>query len=943
MTNRFQKKASALVTTLFVLVVLSTIVVAFLTSMNLERKISKSLKTKYQAELAAEAGVEDALLKIINGATNGVSFTSWAYFGTTNSWDYKIAITSGIPTLLGDTNYLSTNNTIWLFSDYISRDSSGSVTQKIPADPNTINSLSESQKTNLNRAQRIMAGTNEFLAPWNEFIRRTNGSLIEVYRFAYLVDDESSRVDIRISGNTNGTGGNHLKDLGESVSEIPLLNVTNSSGMDTLHSNRSKIISQKSIFQLFPDFSSNSWLLTKFNAGYELIQYGAQTGSLARTASPKFNLNWSGLTNTNALAQIRVNYIADFMDAGATNFLANLKYGNNKGNVPNSIKGRIKETIAASIIDYRDSDHIPIQPSNLMNPMDTNSPAPPVRLMNTAETPEPRFFGIDTTPRINEVMTVWNANTSNSSANSIVDRTSIGGLNTYSIPIAWRFELWNMHDSPIPARNYKIRATYLQQIRASAFGFGGSAIPPDTEKIFDLGSLSFEAGEIKVVTIKETFTSAGPNDRGTTWSQFRNGPNPNTDDDEPDGHVRTAYILFDADTNQWLHATTYHDGTEAPADGVNTVGIGGKGDLKGNRINDPRMETLRSFSSDPALSGDISLLTQDDDRDASSAKPGSIGTINNNIGSSASTKFNYQHLDFWFDRPYISNGNATASKVALARISNTNFVSIGELGNIWDPSWIHPRAQGTDNETDNQVAYKSTLIPLFKGGASLRIGQPDSNTNYLANSWSLLDLFAVGTNTSNQSAPVEWTGKININVPKAAHGLTNLDLVLRVPFLEIKNPALGTSTNINTSIFYEEMRTRLGVPNIASWSNALPMYTLGEISQLNSWTNTNLYQPAATLLVQPTTGTGETLKRLNLADSAREEVFRRSAQLFTTKGHAFRIYSIGQYLTAPANAPEKMKVISSSFTEQSAFLPMTPNSSGIYMIQKPIVTKIQTE
>ena len=943
MKNRSHKKASALVTTLFVLVVLSTIVVAFLTSMNLERKISKSLKTKYQAELAAEAGVEDALLKIINGATNGVSFTSWAYFGTTNSWDYKIAITSGIPTLLGDTNYLSTNNTIWLFSDYISRDSSGSVTQKIPADPNTINSLSESQKTNLNRAQRIMAGTNEFLAPWNEFIRRTNGSLIEVYRFAYLVDDESSRVDIRISGNTNGTGGNHLKDLGESVSEIPLLNVTNSSGMDTLHSNRSKIISQKSIFQLFPDFSSNSWLLTKFNAGYELIQYGAQTGSLARTASPKFNLNWSGLTNTNALAQIRVNYIADFMDAGATNFLANLKYGNNKGNVPNSIKGRIKETIAASIIDYRDSDHIPIQPSNLMNPMDTNSPAPPVRLMNTAETPEPRFFGIDTTPRINEVMTVWNANTSNSSANSIVDRTSIGGLNTYSIPIAWRFELWNMHDSPIPARNYKIRATYLQQIRASAFGFGGSAIPPDTEKIFDLGSLSFEAGEIKVVTIKETFTSAGPNDRGTTWSQFRNGPNPNTDDDEPDGHVRTAYILFDADTNQWLHATTYHDGTEAPADGVNTVGIGGKGDLKGNRINDPRMETLRSFSSDPTLSGDISLLTQDDDRDASSAKPGSIGTINNNIGSSASTKFNYQHLDFWFDRPYISNGNATASKVALARISNTNFVSIGELGNIWDPSWIHPRAQGTDNETDNQVAYKSTLIPLFKGGASLRIGQPDSNTNYLANSWSLLDLFAVGTNTSNQSAPVEWTGKININVPKAAHGLTNLDLVLRVPFLEIKNPALGTSTNINTSIFYEEMRTRLGVPNIASWSNALPMYTLGEISQLNSWTNTNLYQPAATLLVQPTTGTGETLKRLNLADSAREEVFRRSAQLFTTKGHAFRIYSIGQYLTAPANAPEKMKVKSSSFTEQSAFLPMTPNSSGIYMIQKPIVTKIQTE
>ena len=64
MKNRFRKKASALVTTLFVVVVLSTIVMAFMASMSLERKISGSMKNKFQAELAAEAGLNELAAKI---------------------------------------------------------------------------------------------------------------------------------------------------------------------------------------------------------------------------------------------------------------------------------------------------------------------------------------------------------------------------------------------------------------------------------------------------------------------------------------------------------------------------------------------------------------------------------------------------------------------------------------------------------------------------------------------------------------------------------------------------------------------------------------------------------------------------------------------------------------------------------------------------------------
>ena len=56
MLRNTHRNASALVTTLFVLVVLCTITVAFLQTMTMERAVSRSLKNKFKADLAAEAG-----------------------------------------------------------------------------------------------------------------------------------------------------------------------------------------------------------------------------------------------------------------------------------------------------------------------------------------------------------------------------------------------------------------------------------------------------------------------------------------------------------------------------------------------------------------------------------------------------------------------------------------------------------------------------------------------------------------------------------------------------------------------------------------------------------------------------------------------------------------------------------------------------------------------
>ena len=86
MTNHSHKKASALVTTLFVVVVLSTIIVAFLTSMNLERRIAKSIQSKYQAELAAEAGMQDFLKRLDNIKADGPYSAIYVLGSNTNPY-----------------------------------------------------------------------------------------------------------------------------------------------------------------------------------------------------------------------------------------------------------------------------------------------------------------------------------------------------------------------------------------------------------------------------------------------------------------------------------------------------------------------------------------------------------------------------------------------------------------------------------------------------------------------------------------------------------------------------------------------------------------------------------------------------------------------------------------------------------------------------------------
>lgn len=245
MTNRLQENASALVTTLFVVVVLSTIIVAFMTSTNLERKISKSLKTKYQTDLVAEAGMQDFLSRleyiksdgpysaifVLGSNTNPYLFLGKRVFSTNGTTTKRIPLFS-----TGVTNFTTLTNftAVFLSSNAVVTsdiDSAGSTISRTLSSSNDI--WCDINKTNAQFPNGLVGLRNTFTntnsipllsANW-VYIKNAKGKVVG--RYAYWADDECSKLDIRYAGSSNNTSGNHTRSAGSNLSELALTTLTN--------------------------------------------------------------------------------------------------------------------------------------------------------------------------------------------------------------------------------------------------------------------------------------------------------------------------------------------------------------------------------------------------------------------------------------------------------------------------------------------------------------------------------------------------------------------------------------------------------------------------------------------------------------------------------------------------------------------------------------------
>lgn len=908
----------ALPMTIIAVAGLTLLLVGLLTVLSLERKTARSYSDAARAELALESGLAVALAQITNFLerpdVGGAAYATWAYHpGGDTTPGTVLALTAGRPEFdIGTTSgspFLSADNTTWLGT-------SGGDPDSLFADFQS----GSKDVLDLNANHALGASNGLCLVRWQSYGTDPQGNRT---RYAVWVDDECARLDV-------SQIGTQVREDGNSPAEIPFFEAGILEADAAAKQDNWRTGDTPRVFlgdTRFPKELSGA--STSFSRGYDVLAYTpsyAEAGdfqkngySLPLRGVLKRNLNWNGHLSGSPVDD-RVERLTEWMANGAEGFFKkrNLNYWPNSSSAaepdyqaPSSsnpfgadLRKEQFRSISASLIDYLDPDNIPTQPTSLAA-LDFSNPepgAPYVLLMN--DVPRPGFFGADRTIRINEVQIIWNSRgaADNFKANATVKRTDLpNGFYRYEIPVTYRFELWNMDQNEIPATSYEIRTTYCQQILGSAFGLtGAQPIPEETELVFALNSgnpISFAPNEIKVFEITRTYVRESNLNRGNTWIDFRESyidPIDNTKkiDKQPDGHTRQAHVLLNAGTGDWLHATTYLQMSDSPVDGVVSVGPGNRGPKKGNRLNDPRMIPLRMYDKGS------SLITHATDRDWSGNKPGKMGFVNNGLSG-----YNYQDFKFWLDRPYLLTVNSPLQ--GITRIENRPMHSLAELSRIFDPSWTHPVGRGGVNSS-----FDPEILSPFRGGGTLAIGQRSKATlsgtaiaDHLdAKPWNIMDIFAIkgdgNTMVSDEFGDLEWRGRVNLNCQKSfvlTTGIkSNHELVMELPSLRLSHA--GRPSEFKFDTVAAELKHRLtkggerpdgGV--IHTWKDALPLYSPGQLSELESWSEPDSFDP-------PESSTSSDLGLVNRSDPSREEAMMRSANLVTTRSHSYRIVAAGEVL-----------------------------------------------
>jgi Tfp pilus assembly protein PilX len=120
---RPSRKASSLITTLLVLVVLSTIVVAFMQSMSIERSVARSAANRERAVKAAEAGLEAALARLKAGVSTNFTVAQDRSPADPRDWPLILVQlnSDGIPTATNSTALIMPSFTNHTFAELTKR------------------------------------------------------------------------------------------------------------------------------------------------------------------------------------------------------------------------------------------------------------------------------------------------------------------------------------------------------------------------------------------------------------------------------------------------------------------------------------------------------------------------------------------------------------------------------------------------------------------------------------------------------------------------------------------------------------------------------------------------------------------------------------------------------------------------------------------------------
>lgn len=873
--KRDNSRASSLVVTLLVIVVLSTIVVAFMQSMSIERSISKSYLNRERAHQAAEAGLAAARQQLFLGANTNQAFV----VGQTND-----VANFGSVLVVGQTNLTNFTQMLPLISGNLSSLSGypAASSNAVFAYLNARTNAAATNTINLNLKNTFIestSDTNKYRAPW---VYLTNSDGTTNSRYAYIVLDEWARVNPRYHGDNNLTRDSPTNWF-SGMGAMPL----NSGGTNLLspiEAGRTRLLSTNALSSRFtPDtlgqaFSSRLAFETKKHL-LTLDQTWSPDvipADLPDHGKPKYNIN-ALATNTayGANSEARANHIASIIGTNLPNF------GKRDLGLQNEdpTGGKYLRRLAASIVDYIDSDSAPT-------------------LVNGGEP-----AGMEQTPYVVMV----------AEKNTWVSESS--GPAPYTIVVRSEFyaQLWNPYATSISG-DAKIEINRRQSVEMRN---GGSFTDFDDFTSASV-NVTLRPNEFKAVrfgTIDQSFVnfvnrpSSAPGNH-PTWVKTSSGGS------SLNGHPHFRFYW----NNNLAGMNRAEPINTAPA--ASGLGRNNPGNTFGG------IGTIRwSYNCQPANSPNtvadprITYLSETDWLALGSAATGYNMGVWQGRQTNGAAQRSQDFNTTWINRDYIpanslnqgitlssSSGDPAAltsqydtadASTFISPLRNGPMQTIAELGNIFDPVQI-------DNVASNSFSSDNDYHTPG-GGYSLRIGQPEftfASTNG-KRGIELLDLFTVNSTNSASALYPATRGRININTAPLP--------VLEALFYKISPTSDATHSNSVVTL-----------ANATVLANALianrPYNKLSDLYKITPYlANSTNFTPSLSTNVPANANSTDPLA--GVFDRAREETFGKTVEFATVQSRAFRIFVVGESLHPVTGKKE-------SLAAAEAILTIQEDSSG---------------
>lgn len=843
------QRASSLITTLLVLVVLSTIVVAFMQSMSVERNVARSVAYSFQAESAALAARDAAIQQMIYAIGTNHAFVT----GETNA-----LAPFGPITVIGRTDLTNLSQLMPLVSGDLQQMGSFGTPQWTNAFLSYLASFSNS--ANLNGSERFIRDTNAtnlYRGNWVE-IRAENGRPLA--RYAYAVLDEQARLNPLLHRGT--TPRNNPTNWSAAPADIPLTNsaaplLTQPQATATLQ--MTNLVSLGMFGQAFTntnDASRLKHLLTvTANPTFDGIP-----GWLPGGNSRKFNINVLA-TNASSYDPSFTNGAAAISGIISTN-LTNFWTRDPSLRSVLSASSVYPNRLAANIVDYIDSNDAPT-------------------LVNGGEPASKDLNPLVTAIASQYQRTAFNPGSASSQASvTITSRIFVQIWNPYTVAISLnnkslRFVLRNRQRLNFGTGIVTPFNTYDQTISVN------STIQPNEFVVLEYPLTSQTWTSPGPVTVDATFGSGGVSQTGdqVSYMPFEFYVGGNLVDMSRRPPVGATVPTNIANSGLVHNPKTFNNGNihyQVNPIPSNIVASSWR------FVGDPRGTFMSNYDWGSPISSDTSYANntrwkgrQDDtavrtqnfqanwvNRDYVRANP-SIGSAPGSISTTPAA--------------VASAYNAAADgPAAIAYLRNGPMISIGELGHIFDP------IQAADDLSAPSGGGPASPF-VAGGGRTLRIGQPEFDSAS-ANSWNtngrraieLLDLFS--THPTNSSGWPTAIGRVNVNTAPPE--------VLSALFAGIQVTA-------------DQGIPAATLTNLPALANTIisnrPYSSLSDLHKITRFfAGTTNYSPAFSSSISTVAGNSST--NLAAMDRVREEAFGKMIQNVTVQSRTYRIISFGESL-----------------------------------------------